>query len=845
MNLPPHLKKSFAVSEILTYLNEELTTELKDFPVTVASVTISSILSASSRSQDAFDSKVSKKDSNFVLFELDWDVEMTMENVVKLMKAVPNNFHCSFNYQLQGLVTASAGFFNSVLSAGENWKLNGEYLAGGPFSWTKLVWFMVAFVKCPVLLVYARPESGKSSMNFLSSIECEKLAMFAARQDQGFRGLKGVKGVKGGGRDLGIGNGGISGGLVDDGRRSFVSKSRTLNYESPEVEDFAVGNRNSRIEVLEARLRSPQTGSITYSSKPDSLSSTNNGRHEDQRGPPLSTSTPLGIERSAYRSDIGFRAQGREELASRVSEFKFSQREDLKPQARGPANFQGQYKEESFKQPREQDSEPRSLYREDLRSQVHSDNFQHKAEDFTLRGQMREDFDLRGSKEDPRPYFRDESKFKPELSQNLSFTPSRGLRDNFEPKASDLSSGQLKQRFSSVDRPAVRSSYFRSDFKDVKDFRDPDRTENLPERLEYRSKFQDQYKNFKEKYKFLDESSAKTESMQNLNLFPRENERKFDRNLPEEKPSGLVRGLYESNTTKSQNQLSQMRGFSRFEENDAKPAEMSSFQNEPSWKNYDKYLKYGKPDSKDFEDQHEPLDHKSRADKDQQDYLRSRSIDQNLRPQSFKEPEPRHLPYERPEKSTSSLSNYPKYQSYQESVNSSIQINSKGPSEPLRKKIIRNEFTANYTPPNYELNSSSYKARLEEFSVKPEEVNSRLVENDRDLFRETKEVKRSEQNVQGGNWKCARCNKMLSSQAYECTECRLINWDQFYKVKSIQPPSDTAKAVIDVENRDLAKGGRDLDEEADWVCSACQNFNKGLFFLCKSCRRPKSYVDRQ
>ena len=143
MNLPPQLKKPFTVSEILTYLNEELTSELKDFPVTVASVAISSVISGNSRSQDAFESKVSKKDSNFVLFELDWDVEMTMENVVRLMKVIPNNFHCSFNYQLQGLVTCSGGFFSSVLSAGENWKLNGEYLASGPYSWTKLVWFLI------------------------------------------------------------------------------------------------------------------------------------------------------------------------------------------------------------------------------------------------------------------------------------------------------------------------------------------------------------------------------------------------------------------------------------------------------------------------------------------------------------------------------------------------------------------------------------------------------------------------------------------------------------------------------------------------------------------------------
>jgi hypothetical protein len=100
-------------------------------------------------------------------------------------------------------------------------------------------------------------------------------------------------------------------------------------------------------------------------------------------------------------------------------------------------------------------------------------------------------------------------------------------------------------------------------------------------------------------------------------------------------------------------------------------------------------------------------------------------------------------------------------------------------------------------------------------------------------------------------WNCAKCSKKVSGASYECAECRLINWDQFYKVKSLQHNRGRAeetrngdKDLKDSEGRDEAVrrlySFSDKKEEDDWVCAGCATSNKSLFFLCKGCRKPKT-----
>ena len=36
-------------------------------------------------------------------------------------------------------------------------------------------------------------------------------------------------------------------------------------------------------------------------------------------------------------------------------------------------------------------------------------------------------------------------------------------------------------------------------------------------------------------------------------------------------------------------------------------------------------------------------------------------------------------------------------------------------------------------------------------------------------------------------WVCNECKQFISEHSYECNKCRIINWDQFYKIKSNRP----------------------------------------------------------
>lgn len=97
------------------------------------------------------------------------------------------------------------------------------------------------------------------------------------------------------------------------------------------------------------------------------------------------------------------------------------------------------------------------------------------------------------------------------------------------------------------------------------------------------------------------------------------------------------------------------------------------------------------------------------------------------------------------------------------------------------------------------------------------------------------------------DWNCGKCNKKVQGALYECSDCRLINWDQFYKVKSLQ--HSRGKTEVSLESAPKDDSVRRLysfsdckDEQGEWACSSCKVLNKNIFFLCKSCRKPRTQV---
>ena len=41
----------------------------------------------------------------------------------------------------------------------------------------------------------------------------------------------------------------------------------------------------------------------------------------------------------------------------------------------------------------------------------------------------------------------------------------------------------------------------------------------------------------------------------------------------------------------------------------------------------------------------------------------------------------------------------------------------------------------------------------------------------------------------------------------------------------------------------MHSGNNTEEENNDWICKNCKISNKYLFFLCKSCRKPKTHIN--
>ena len=802
--MPPVFKKNYTTGELFSVLNEDFSTELKDFPINFASIPVNELISTKNRPQEIFEQRVLKKDAKLSMFELNWESEITMESVVRVLKAIPTNFQSTFNYELAGMVVSNGGYYTGISKSNENWRILGEFLNGSPVSWIKVAWFLISSIKFPVIFIYNRVDGYQSSLNFLSSVECEKLSQFAARQDRCFKihikRSEGPKDDPGYSQSFGLkpNNQGVkprqnfdsdnkSINLYEQGVKSRPyyeqsnrfqagNKSKTLQYESHDVDDLTAASRN-RIELLEAKLRSPGSNS---------------------------SNLPAEKGNNEVFKDSGLRPRNEEMRQSGYLQNSQNWRDERK---------WGSIKDE-------------------------------------LRVKNEEGYESNGIKQ--------------------SYTPDKlGMRgENL--KKTDFELGENnelmnRQRFSSVERPAGRSTYLKNEgvrkdlryknegfskdlgykhegFRKDLEYKNEYSDSGFAEKTIFRAKMQDQYQNFKDKYRFLEEPEGNPNPIK-----------------PEFSPNEIIKNDYSGKFMKN--------NYPEAEKEQKRPLyyptiDSKSTENLPVPKvetdaNQFKVNYSRNPDEKTYYRPSERSRAALRNPKPADDYPLNRSIDReewsryktekfiqkveippskyipetheerpNFKPSetyfpNFKDPEPinhnnlnrsidneewrkvekaKHYSVERHEKSSSGFTKYSQH------LNNSKDLSLiKGANEPSRKKILSSDFSL-----NAELNFD-----------------------------------RSSNKGQDNEWNCTRCGKMLSMLAYECTECRLINWDQFYRVKSIQQPGKSEyRPEVQFSGFESSKSGNKVsDEDGDWVCAACYNTNKGLFFLCKNCRKPKGYAD--
>ena len=191
---------------------------------------------------------------------------------------------------------------------------------------------------------------------------------------------------------------------------------------------------------------------------------------------------------------------------------------------------------------------------------------------------------------------------------------------------------------------------------------------------------------------------------------------------------------------------------------------------------------------------------------------------------------------------------------------------SKNRSEDFRSKYQLNRLPETASEPQKEDNKYSYKDQYSLKEEKPGLYNIKQFETYNDESKRTfKSFKTDDtpsllpgdsgKTNEFNEWNCTKCNKKVQGNLYECSDCRLINWDQFYKVKALQhakiKSDDGGKAYPGIESlkkeepRRLYSFSDVKDETQEWVCVSCSTSNKNIFFLCKNCRKPRTHSKEQ
>ncbi|OMJ78238.1 hypothetical protein SteCoe_22004 [Stentor coeruleus] len=182
--LPPILKQDLAPLQVMSIFVEDFSSEVPDFHIELCIFPVSRLLSHTGRPQEVFEKEIPDGKPRVVAFELNWDVEVTMENVAKVLKSIPGNIQSIGFLEIASMIVCTGNYYSSICKNQENWKCCDKFYDKEPISWVKTAWVMVSGLKYPSTIIYQRVEGYKSTANFITSLDFENLIKFARKQDE-------------------------------------------------------------------------------------------------------------------------------------------------------------------------------------------------------------------------------------------------------------------------------------------------------------------------------------------------------------------------------------------------------------------------------------------------------------------------------------------------------------------------------------------------------------------------------------------------------------------------------------------------------------------------------------
>ncbi|OMJ93324.1 hypothetical protein SteCoe_3676 [Stentor coeruleus] len=911
--LPPALKQDLSPLQVVSTFVQDFSTEVPDFPISICIVPVSKLLSHTGRPQEIFEKEMSEGKPKIVAFEFNWDIDLTMENVAKVIKSIPGNIQSQGFLEIASLIMCSGSYYSSVCKVQENWKCCDKFMDKEPISWVKIAWMMVSGLKYPNMVVYQRVEGYKSTANFITSLDFENLIKFTRKQDQKAKlipkNTEGLSFQELKSQEKNVATAKFGRAQVET-KELYARPDSRFNYGKDDAYSL---NPESRVQISDNILEDPGRKSTTplmrkyeyTENKPSSLDARVQALSEKYSYKP---NTRFDIPKAPYRKDElldidkyaspknkedSFRSLDRNEEMERI--HLGTPKDRVAPPTRSFSRQEESYSKISFTPQR---------------------NMGEKIVNYTPKDQ--------DEKAEASPYFREKFNFREKYSDLLKDKPSSTLEERnfgegkkFREDFSDDYKGYKDERFAyrdmelkddrgeGINREDLeyksRDPYQRDSLNGLKGYdlgkRDlPPRSE-LPPRGSYKSSLEAVNRddllgrNYKPKLAPTEEDQGRKP----LSSYEELTEKYKFLDAKEQKPK---EGTYSSGQYKAEDFKS--RGFAE----DSPKGEGLKFK--------DPYQENDRPKFRDYRTQEfDTYKQQKNYSLDSQDLEESKKKDSLLeildrnKYRDYKYPEghdykselkAHELPQD-DEEAYSNSENEEKPQVKNLRDNESNLYEKYRPSYPSKEDNFESDFkrpNENYTPQGTgtkleefrKKNREFYKpseeklydypgvkedsfSKYKQFSTKDEKPNYNLrtleanEEAPRRIIKPQEpdalpsvalvETSKPQETLELADWNCGKCGKAVKGSAYECGECRLINWDQFYKVKSQQhtrnkteensykPAGNTDGLLKEDQGRRMYSfSDKKDDEESDWICSICKSSNKNLFFLCKSCRKPRT-----
>ena len=972
--MPPALKNDLVPIDILSIFLEDFLTEINDFPITIAHISVSMLLSHTGRPQEVFEKTNIEGKPKVIAFEFIWDTDITMEKVTKVIKCIPGNIQMQGFMEIASMVICSGSYYSSLSKQQENWKNNEKFADKEPISWVKIAWMMLAGLKYPNLVIFQRVEGYKSSANFITSLDFENLLRFAKKQDERSN-IKPRNSEKSRNSEPKA---------LESQPNSFPSSSlpQKYPYSRPQLDSKEIYSR--------PELNYPYT---LDSKKSDSLENIQAEEITRKSQTPIHKKYDI-LEPKSESFDNRLSNLAVNEKVSRPSRFDIP-KAPLRKDERGLERFNENYdknisprvREDSFRSwDKNEEMErihlgsPKDKDFKSIRSSSRNDELQPKLSFTPQRNFSKEPEKL--SHYSPKefekyqsssPYFKEKISYKEKYSDILDDRKNKepfqkedlqGYEYKGNPVGKYASEGNLareevdyyQKRFT----PSSQEDVYGQDNKfglgpgkgyqkaDETPYGEYSRKQELPPRSQkpayenfekdegisrgfkgnyYKNEedFQkppvESYENPMDKYNYKD--IKETRELRDEGRFKEnklleefyQREKTKGRELKNPEDNYGIAGLKPRESLTSQdskeNERFKPRDLKLYAEDQPKDGgRLDSYQdsyesNEFSRKNYKidenerfKPKNYNFPEDNEIRGELKARDLNLNEDEQTEKPKDFRFQEENEQPKNFKfkdysQEEPivpssedpglrkyqslvskdlyeKYKPgaYKKPEEIQENEYRSPSY-NIDDEFNIKADYSRNKPEEYSSKYRDLNRFEAKdneeqynkgqpvreYYSGNEEKGSSGYgnfRKNEGNFEEAPKRI-SKEYDYDRNPGQITEETSKGTESNEFSDWNCAKCNKKVLGNSYECNDCRLINWDQFYKVKSLQHTRNrtedvtsktggTESNIRDDPVKRLYSFSDNKEEHNEWVCANCKTSNKHLFFLCKSCRKPRNQV---